>query len=150
MLFGRSIFESVVERLSAEEAEKAENTDAAVHYRVSGLNTGFVQETGHSQHADADWAKGQYLDLMEDGPWQPALPEMPAHLQRLSDDEIAADLGLSSDDDMAALQAKRRAFAMTNHPDRVPVCFIDAAHTRMTIANRMVDEALQRRALRNR
>lgn len=150
MLFGRSVFESVVERLSAEEAEKAEMTDDAVHYRVSGLNTGFVQETGHGLHADTGWAKGQYLDVMDGEPWTPPPPEMPAHLRRLSEDEIAEDLGLSSDDDMAALQAKRRSFAMTNHPDRVHASFMDAAHIRMTIANRMVDEALLRCALRSR
>jgi hypothetical protein len=149
MLFGRSIFESVVERLSAEDAEKPKDADDVVHYRVSGLNTGFVQETGQMQHAGADWARGQYLGLMDDEPWPLAPPEKPAHLSRLSDEEIAADLGLSRDDDMATLQAKRRAFAMTNHPDRVHANFIEAAHTRMTIANRMVDEALERRALRS-
>lgn len=144
MLFGRSIFESVVERLSAEEAEMPEGANDTVHYRVSGLNTGFVQETGAMQHAGADWAMGQYLGLMDDEPWPLAPPEMPEHLSRLSDEEIAADLGLSRDDHMATLQAKRRAFAMTNHPDRVHPAFVQQAHTRMTIANSLVDEAMEK------
>ncbi|THF53698.1 hypothetical protein [Allorhizobium terrae] len=152
MLFGQSIFQSVVERLSLEEEEKPDDASVARAYRVSGLSTGFVQDNGLMQQAAADWAQDQYLDLMSDDilqPAPPAIPEMPAHLGRLGASEIADDLGLKDADDVAALQAKRRAFAMTNHPDRVHAAFAEAAHTRMTIANQLVDEALQRRALRH-
>ncbi|OLP44268.1 hypothetical protein [Rhizobium oryziradicis] len=154
MLFGQSIFQSVVERLSLEDEEKPEDPPVVRAYRVAGLSTGFVQDNGLMQQAPADWAQDRYLDLMADGilppvlPEIPALPEMPAHLGRLSAAEIAEDLGLKDADDMVALQAKRRAFAMNNHPDRVDAAFADAAHTRMTIANQLVDEALQKRALR--
>jgi hypothetical protein len=149
MLFGQSIFQSVVERLSLEEEEKAEDNEVAVSYRVSGLSTGFVQENGQVQQATVDWAQDQYLDLMADEVLPPIVPEMPEHLGRLSAGEVADDLGLKEADDTATLQAKRRAFAMKNHPDRVHACFVDAAHTRMTIANQLVDEALQNWALRN-
>jgi hypothetical protein len=141
MLFGQSIFQSVVERLSLEEAEKGEAADGVVNYRVSGLSTGFVQNNGDVQQATADWAQGQYLDLMGDAP-SSSPPEIPAYLCRLSPDEVAQDLALSPADDMAILQAKRRAFAMDNHPDRVHASFAKAAHIRMTIANSLVDEAL--------
>ncbi|HBF30841.1 hypothetical protein [Rhizobium sp.] len=146
MLFGQSIFQSVVERLSLEDAEKGETADAVVNYRVSGLSTGFVQDTGETQQAPCDWAQGQYLDLMEDAPWLHSPAHIPEHLTRLSPDEIAVDLGLIAEDDIATLQAKRRAFAMDNHPDRVHANFVQSAHIRMTIANSLVDEALQRRA----
>jgi hypothetical protein len=153
MLFGQSIFQSVVERLSQEDADKAEDANVAATYRVSGLSTGFVQDYGLMQQAPVDWAQDRYLDLMADA----ALPDdsaahppvMPEHLGRLTASEIADDLGLKETDDMVTLQAKRRAFAMNNHPDRVHTLFAGAAHTRMTIANQLVDEALRCRVLRN-
>ncbi|MBB4952722.1 hypothetical protein H4S14_000764 [Agrobacterium vitis] len=145
MLFGQSIFQSVVERLSLEEAEKGDEADAAVSYRVSGFSTGFVQDTGHGQQAAVGWAQNQYRDLMADEALPESAPEIPAHLKRLSAADIADDLGLAETDDVAMLHAKRRAFAMNNHPDRVHAFFVEAAHIRMTIANQLVDEALQNR-----
>lgn len=165
MLLGQSIFQSVVERLSREETEEAEREAESRAYRVAGLNTGFVQET--SLHGPAHvpstaaspatkWAEEQYLELVPDdepsveeglGNNEPeAVPEMPAHLARLDPEEVAEDLGLSPEDGVAPLNAKRRAFARLNHPDQVNPAFAEAAHTRMTIANQLVDKALQRRA----
>ncbi|MCM2291113.1 hypothetical protein NAC44_02070 [Allorhizobium sp. BGMRC 0089] len=69
---------------------------------------------------------------------------MPAHLKRLSAAEIAEDLGLSDNDTSENLHAKRRAYALHNHPDRVHPAFHAAAHHRMTLANQMIDRALKR------
>ncbi|MNL55295.1 hypothetical protein D3C87_1786950 [compost metagenome] len=74
-------------------------------------------------------------------------PEPPAHLTRLSPDEIAADLGLKSNDTLPVLAEKRRAFARLNHPDGVNPAFRDMATTRMKLANLMVDEAIRRLSL---
>lgn len=81
MLFGQSIFQSVVERLSNEEAEKAEREGEVNHYRVSGLNTGFVQENSHVPQAAAAWAQEQYLELMPD--------EEPVSEAELAEEEVA-------------------------------------------------------------
>jgi hypothetical protein len=149
MLLGQSIFQSVVERLSLEEEEKATEPHVAVNYRVSGLSAGFVQNNGQVQQTTVDRAQDQYLDLMGNDEVLPQSPPIiPDHLGRLSPHEIATDLGLADGDDAAVLQAKRRAFAMQNHPDRVDVSFIKEAHIRMTIANQLVDEALLKRMLR--
>ncbi|MGV1769607.1 hypothetical protein ACQZ6B_05465 [Agrobacterium vitis] len=155
MLFGQSIFQSVVERLSNEGAEKAEREGGANHYRVSGLNTGFVQENSHVPQAAAAWAQEQYLELMPDeeavseaelAEEEVAPPEMPAYLARLAPEEVAEDLGIADNDEASSLKAKRRAFAQLNHPDLVHPLFADAAHTRMTIANQLIDQALKTRS----
>ncbi|MVA80834.1 hypothetical protein GOZ89_15525 [Agrobacterium vitis] len=155
MLFGQSIFQSVVERLSNEEAEKAELEGETNHYRVSGLNTGFVQENSDVPQAAAAWAQEQYLELMPDeeavsevdlAKEEVSPPEMPAYLARLAPEEVAEDLGIADNDEASSLKAKRRAFAQLNHPDLVHPLFAEAAHTRMTIANQLIDQALKARS----
>ncbi len=69
---------------------------------------------------------------------------MPAHLARLSPEEIAADLGIANDETPESLALRRRAFAALNHPDRHPSAFRAEATQRMTIANMLIDEALRR------
>lgn len=57
--------------------------------------------------------------------------------------DIARELKLRvwhSPDDLIAI---RRRFAKTNHPDRVIPSHRDAATTRMSIANTLIDEALR-------
>lgn len=154
-MFGRSVFQSVVERLAAESA--AEDDDEPRAHRVSGLSSGFVREAGAAPATDARRAEDLYRDLMaEDGeaesivpPSEPAPlepPVMPAHLARLLPQEIAEDLALSADDTAAILAEKRRRFARANHPDGVHEAFRDAANMRMKVANLLIDEALARLA----
>lgn len=155
-MFGRSVFQSVVERLAAERAAEADD-DAPRAHRVSGLSSGFVREAGVAPATDGRRAEDLYRDLMaEDGeaetvapPEEPAPPEppvMPAHLGRISPQEIAEDLALSANDTAAMLAEKRRRFARANHPDGVHEAFRDAANMRMKIANLLIDEALARLA----
>ncbi len=147
MLFGKSLFQSVVERLAAE-AEESGAPEEPKAYRVSGLSTAFVAEG--VEHAPAAAVRlDAYLALMPDPeavPVQakPEPPAMPDYLARLSIEEIAEDLDLKSGDDRNSLGEKRRAFARHNHPDRHHVLFRDRATTRMKIANLLVDEAIRR------
>lgn len=151
-MFGRSVFQSVVERLAAERA--AEDDDEPRAHRVSGLSSGFVREAGAAPATDSRRAEDLYRDLMaEDGeaesivpPAEPEPPVMPAHLARLLPQEIAEDLALSADDTAAILAEKRRRFARANHPDGVHEAFRDAANMRMKVANLLIDEALARLA----
>ena len=56
---------------------------------------------------------------------------------------IATELGLD-DSGPAELGRLRRAFALKNHPDRVPLHLRERALQRMQIANGLIDAAKQR------
>jgi hypothetical protein len=150
MLFGKSLFQSVVERL-AEEAAEADPSPVVSAYRVTGLSSGFVAESVHHAPAVA-FRLDAYLALMPE-PTPAAAPEaemapvIPQHLTRLSIEEIAEDLDLKPDHGRDALAEKRRAFARLNHPDSHHPDFRHQATTRMKIANLLVDEAIRRLAL---
>ncbi|CAN7524638.1 hypothetical protein LJR030_005373 [Rhizobium sp. LjRoot30] len=144
MLFGQSLFQSVLERLEQEKSEEEEEAPAASAYRVRGFSTGFVAATTEGAIGSLH-AERSYLDVLEGMEPPPEVePVMPEHLLRLSPEEIAEDLALSPADGVSRLNEKRRLFAKTNHPDGVPEKFRDNATIRMTIANLMIDEALRR------
>ncbi|MGL3607280.1 hypothetical protein ACSV9I_12255 [Rhizobium sp. G187] len=163
MLFGKSLFQSVVDRLADEATDDAighEDTAAQSRqpdaFRIRGLGSGFVPDTRDTGQETATVSRSAYLDVIEDlreieearlavTPHQPpAEPEPPAWLDRLSAEDIAADLAILPDDDRETLQDKRRRFARDNHPDRVHAQFARAATIRMKTANLLVDEALRR------
>lgn len=145
MLFGQSIFQSVLERLKAEDGGEAEEPAAR---RVSGFTTGLAFDVMEGVSAASQRVGEAYFDNL--GPEQaieappPPEPAMPAHLARIAPEEIAAELAISSADTQQALNEKRRAFAKANHPDGVAQSFRDNANRRMTIANLLIDEALRR------
>lgn len=167
MLFGRSVFQSILTRLDSEAEEQATPSPAAASdFRVNGLNAGFVVE--NTSHASCTQAAEAYLDFGQDDPSfeekrtqsatstppaseippratpkEPPAPIIPAYLLRLTEAEIAQDLGLSPRDTADAAHEKRRQFAKTNHPDRVAPPFREQATRRMTIANTLVDRFLK-------
>lgn len=153
MLFGQSLFQSVLQRLQDEAADEANGTSAGSH-RISGLGSGFVWESAGASHADIDRTRDLYLDLMPDElaelkeqvPKNDPAPEpvMPDHLARTAPMQVAEDLALSPADTLAVLTEKRRSFARANHPDGVPDPFRDKATMRMQIANLLIDEAIAR------
>lgn len=67
----------------------------------------------------------------------PALPPKSEHEQVV--DELHLTPNLTATD----LMLRRRKFAKTNHPDRVPLAVREVATRRMTIANTVIDEALR-------
>ena len=152
VLFGKSLFESVLDRLKAEQEETEEESPGAVaplrHPFVGDALAGACRETPDAWNGAPE--RG-YLDALEGTqPPPPPIeaPVIPKHLLRLSPEEIAEDLALDAEDSARTLNAKRRAFARENHPDRVAEPFRANASQRMTLANRMTDEALRR--LQNR
>ena len=157
MLFGKSLFQSVVDRLDAE--AEAQTPEDEPNFRINGLSTSFLPdlpEQGHPlSESTADPRLDAYLSLMSEEtpptePEQPAeppealAPPPPVWLERLSPDEVAEDLGLQPSDDRERLQERRRTFARDNHPDRLPEDFREQATVRMKIANRLIDEAIKR------
>ena len=73
-----------------------------------------------------------------------APPVAPDWIDRLSEADVAEDLGLAASMSVTEIKARRRSFARLNHPDRVAEAFREAATVRMTIANRLIEQALRR------
>ncbi|MBB3541066.1 MULTISPECIES: hypothetical protein [unclassified Rhizobium] len=154
MLFGQSVFQSVLDRLKAEDDEAAEQD--APTARVSGLNTGLAFDVMEGVSAQSNRADQAYVETMgfapetapESSPVPPTSPEpdpvMPDHLTRVAPEDIAAELDISMRDTAQGLSEKRRAFAKKNHPDRVHPLFRENATKRMTTANLLIDQALRR------
>ncbi|MBB3134240.1 hypothetical protein FHS26_001970 [Rhizobium pisi] len=152
MLFGQSVFQSVLERLKAED-ETEEDAEAPAAHRVSGLATGLAFDVMEGVSAASQRVGQAYFDNLEldaaaiapeQAPPSEPEPVMPDHLARTAPAEVAAELAISAADTPLTLGEKRRAFARTNHPDRVAPPFRDNATKRMTLANLLIDEALRR------
>ena len=145
MLFGKSLFESVLDRLKQEREPEDEDATPAAQPGPSAFGSGFVGAVFEPASGHRGNLERGYLDALDgiDAP-PPPEPQMPPHLLRLTPAEISEDLALAPDDTVQILQDKRRAFARKNHPDGFSEPYRDKANIRMTIANLMVDEALRR------
>jgi hypothetical protein len=164
MLFGQSVFQSVLDRLDEEEHDTSARVEPAAH-RIQGLNSGFATTVLEGVSAASARPDQAYMDnLGWDAPAPPDAvppatpqaiapsaepdtppePVMPAHLTRIRPEQIAAELSISSRDTPHSLSEKRRAFAKANHPDGVAPPFRENATTRMKIANLLIDEATRR------
>ncbi|UXT23019.1 hypothetical protein FY140_20235 [Agrobacterium tumefaciens] len=151
MLFGQSVFQSVVDRLKHEketEEEGAEPPPPAGH-RIAGFSSGFVIDTHIETPPPANGNLDAYLAFLAD-PAPPPEPEpepepesMPAHLEKTSLANVSAELAIHDTDTAATLAEKRRAFARLNHPDRVKPQFRQNATLRMTAANLLIDQAIR-------
>lgn len=166
MLFGQSVFQSVLTRLKEEEKDEVGDTPAsAADFRIRGLGAGFVAPPAEPPASMTDANLDAYFAYLPDDTAALAeqveanepertsradketpntgSPEMPPHLARLSEAEIAEELAISDKDTQSILTEKRRRFAKLNHPDRVAPQFRESATTRMTIANLMIDQAIR-------
>lgn len=152
MLFGQSVFQSVVTRLK-EESDEAQEEEPVVGFRIHGLATGFVAETSDETFTAGTNTEAYFDFLPEIQPFEPEKPApapepppapiIPKHLLRLTTEEIAEELALDKETTEAALNEKRRKFAKANHPDGVPEEFRDNATRRMQIANFLIDTAIK-------
>lgn len=159
MLFGQSVFQSVLNRLKEEDEDASEDA-APVSHRVPGFTTSLAFDVMEGVSAPSARPGQAYIDNLEaevaiepaeevPSPPEPEPepePTMPAHLERTAPHEIAAELAISQHDTVQSLGDKRRSFAKTNHPDSVHPLFRDNATKRMTLANLLIDEAIRRRS----
>ncbi|WP_117193504.1 hypothetical protein [Rhizobium terrae] len=156
MLFGQSVFQSVLTRLKRErEEDEAEET--GVDFRVRGLGTGFVAASDDGPSTVGTGTEAYFAFLpelleIEREPLQKTrndepLPivQIPPHLTRLTQQEIAEELAITDSDTEAMLGEKRRRFARANHPDGVPEAFRENANIRMKTANLLIDTAIKGR-----
>lgn len=152
MLFGKSLFQSVVDRLASERPEVTEEErPQGKAVRGGGVAASFLAVAPEADEADE---QRLYVDPYREAlaaapPATPkptevaeAPPPMPSHLKRLSEKEVREDLGLGPHDDAPRLAELRRNFARLNHPDRVPARYRAQATMRMMIANALIDDAL--------
>ncbi|MBB4235706.1 hypothetical protein [Rhizobium esperanzae] len=152
MLFGQSVFQSVLERLKAEDETTDEAEAPAVH-RVAGFGTGLAFDVMEGVSVASQRLGQAYFDNLDidtaepvekPAPLAPPEPVMPEHLTRTAPQQVAAELAISAADTPLTLSEKRRAFARANHPDGVASPFRDNATKRMMLANLLIDEALRR------
>jgi len=148
MLFGQSVFQSVLTRLKEEHGEEeAEETEPS--FRIKGLGLGFVAPTDEAPSAlggdtEAYFAFLPELPELEQEPEEPKPQiQIPPHLLRLTVEEIAAELAITEKDTEATLAEKRRQFAKANHPDGVAPEFRENANIRMKTANLLIDTAMK-------
>lgn len=154
MLFGQSVFQSVVERLKQEKEEESVEPPPPAGHRIAGFSSGFVIDTHGEATPPANGNLDAYLAFMAE-PAPPPQPEpepepepMPAHLEKTSLADVSTELAIHETDTAATLAEKRRTFARLNHPDRVKPQFRHNATLRMTAANLLIDQAI--RMLRTR
>jgi hypothetical protein len=150
MLFGQSVFQSVLTRLKEERGEEnADETDAG--FRIKGLGLGFVAPADDGPTGTATGTEAYFAFLPEVADVEPTsyepegspAPQIPPHLLRLTQEEIAEELAISAADTEATLAEKRRRFAKANHPDGVAPEFRDNADIRMKTANLLIDTAIK-------
>lgn len=149
-LFGKSLFETVLAGIDARKEEEEDGDPSEPSIR--GLNAGFVgsgfeyriEEASDPTHLfEAFLPEREWASATENHEPEPAEPEIPDWLDRLSPEDVAADLALDSQLSRGQLRAKRRQFARDNHPDRVAPLAHEAATIRMMIANQLIDKALK-------
>ena len=141
-VFGKSLFETVLDGMELDET--VEDEDVAV--RRPRVTAHFLADTSFSDRADRRPLGELYEDFGEPRELAPEIPparEAPVWLERLSEQDVADDLGLTPGMTQAEIREKRRVFARGNHPDRVAEEFREAATIRMTTANRLVEAALR-------
>ena len=119
---------------------RREEHEAHVRLRPVG-NPGFQVQFSNeaAQPATAETLTGLYDAL--------ALGEAAAPPPTTIDpNEIAKELGLATAWTADDLHRARRRFALLNHPDRLDPDLREIATRRMMIANRLLDDALARKA----
>lgn len=147
MLFGQSVFQSVVERLEREAEEEPPVDEVRHSPEINSFSASIVFDTATQEPASVNLPLTSYLDFLEEPP-APVEPEpepkiMPPHLVRTSLAEVSDELAITADDTVETLNEKRRSFARMNHPDTISPEFRQNATLRMTAANLLIDQALR-------
>ncbi|NTJ43070.1 hypothetical protein G6L28_10725 [Agrobacterium larrymoorei] len=145
MLFGQSVFQSVVTRLQCEAEDMPEEPQAS--YSIRPTFSGVVFDTAPDDAEPANAALETYLALLQTPPtFEKSEPEpeiMPPHLTRTSLSDVSDELAINERDTLETLSEKRRAFARLNHPDTISPAFRANANLRMTAANLLIDQAIR-------
>ena len=141
-IFGKSLFETVLDGLDADDVDEEEEIQPA--RRMTGAGATFLAGLPGESGVDQGDFAGLYSDFAETPPvpGDVAPPARPLWLLRLLPGEIEDDLGLTPGLTEAELRERRRIFARANHPDMMHLDFREPATIRMTVANRLIDDAI--------
>ncbi|WP_320194874.1 hypothetical protein RMR10_011215 [Agrobacterium rosae] len=145
MLFGQSVFQSVVERLEREIEDNPPVEETASASSIKSFSASLVFDTATQDPATSNLPLDSYLGFLEE-PSPPPAPEpeqMPAYLEKTSLSDVSDELAIGEKDTLDSLSEKRRSFARLNHPDAVSAHFRDNANRRMTAANLLIDQAIR-------
>ncbi|MDP9572631.1 UNVERIFIED_ORG: hypothetical protein J2W66_003124 [Agrobacterium larrymoorei] len=151
MLFGQSVFQSVVARLEREAEDRPEEEIATPFSPRVIFDPGPIATSGIPDTEPNNRPLSAYLDVLEEMPTsnverkdeEPEPAPMPDYLQKTSLADVSHELAINDKDTLESLSDKRRAFARLNHPDAVPAAFRENAHLRMTAANLLIDQAIR-------
>lgn len=145
MLFGQSVFQSVVARLEREADDEPPAEEPRADFGMNGFSASLVFDTATQDPSSANRPLDSYLDFLEAPQPAPAPPPeiMPEHLARTSLADVSEELAIHQNDTLESLGEKRRSFARLNHPDMVSPQFRDNATQRMTAANLLIDQAIR-------
>ena len=120
-------------------AASGSDADAAPSHRARSVMGVLLDGAEEAQIGDARGATealaSTYLDE-----YAPAAARPPHACDR---EGVAAELQLGPELTARGLERIRREFALANHPDRVAPVDRDLATRRMTLANMLIDQALQ-------
>ena len=146
-VFGKSLFETVLDGMETDEDEDEEDLAEPVY--AKGLGGGFIIGAtmgDDNAHAGFGHLYDDYLDTEIDvaEPEIEISAEPPPWLERISSDQVSEDLTLVTGMTKLQLKARRRAFARANHPDTVLPEYREAANIRMTLANQLLDAAVRK------
>lgn len=139
-------FAEVVEQL-----ESARPTPTVEYHLGSAIASGVAAQPTHQPAYVSPNALSQIYETTASsfGPSKPApvtaAVEAPVAAPSVKPQDIARELKLRAWHSPGQILEIRRRFALKNHPDRVSAGIRDAATTRMSIANTLIDEALKAR-----
>ncbi|NTF08201.1 hypothetical protein G6L37_18695 [Agrobacterium rubi] len=147
MLFGQSVFQSVVERLEREDESDVPEEEIRSGFGINSFSSSLVFETATQEPSSANRPLESYLGFVEQPVAQPtpeAIPDiMPPHLERTALSDVSDELAINDKDTVETLSEKRRNFARLNHPDMISPQFRHNANLRMTAANLLIDQAIR-------
>jgi len=94
----------------------------------------------------ADGVVAEYFEAAANVRFVPDAPSLAPEMvyPQTTPEAVAKELGLKGDETRADLDARRRQFALANHPDRVAQDLRGHAMIRMQIANHLIDDAKRR------
>jgi len=127
-------FDQVLEAVERE-AELDKAGERAAAYRGRIVLECLLEQAGRAPSPTRDTLAELYVDMPQQLPLDAARPSDYA--------AVAEELGLRPGLTSRQLSGIRRAFALANHPDRIPSPHRGQATRRMAIANILIDRALK-------
>ncbi len=134
-------FATVLKEVEADQGPASDSRGPQFGFASAVFSAGFGDAPATSRQPD------DLQSLFDIEPLPEAAPvrerqAMEARMKKQSPEAIRRELDLRPGLKRAELQQRRRSFAASNHPDRLPEEFRPAAEQRMKTANALLDAAM--------